>query len=222
MANKAAPLDTARPSLSRAIEQRARLLESYLGSAHVACGVARDLAAFKRLSIQQNTFKIMDAQQPAPKKLKLIGGRKPAAAPVVKLRGAAAAERAEADVRASVDARRRERASSTRVEGSQRLRAARRGIAVRARAIRRATRQVLAYLRRFQRPNSAAQLWENTNKIVSKKEVQAALDRLSADGRAKRKEYGKTVLYGRRRGSPSQTARCSTRVEERPYADVET
>ena len=60
-----------------------------------------------------------------------------------------------------------------------------------------AARAVQQHLEKFQRPFTAAQLWENTQKVVAKKEIVAACARLAAEGDIAVKEFqsGKVLLY---------------------------
>ena len=60
-----------------------------------------------------------------------------------------------------------------------------------------ADRAVRAHLETFQRPFTAAQLWENTQKAVAKKEMLASCARLAAEGIIAVKEFqgGKVLLY---------------------------
>ena len=60
-----------------------------------------------------------------------------------------------------------------------------------------AARAVQQHLEKFQRPFTAAQLWENTQKVVAKKEIVAACARLAVEGDIAVKEFqsGKVLLY---------------------------
>ena len=60
-----------------------------------------------------------------------------------------------------------------------------------------AARAVQQHLEKFQRPFTAAQLWENTQKVVAKKEIVAACARLAQEGAIAVKEFqsGKVLLY---------------------------
>ena len=60
-----------------------------------------------------------------------------------------------------------------------------------------AARAVQQHLEKFQRPFTAAQLWENTQRVVAKKEIVAACARLAAEGAIAVKEFqgGKVLLY---------------------------
>ena len=60
-----------------------------------------------------------------------------------------------------------------------------------------AARAVQQHLEKFQRPFTAAQLWENTQKVVAKKEIVAACARLAQEGDIAVKEFqsGKVLLY---------------------------
>jgi len=60
-----------------------------------------------------------------------------------------------------------------------------------------ADRAVQAHLEKFQRPFTAAQLWENTQKVGAKKEMLASCARLAAEGLIAVKEFqgGKVLLY---------------------------
>ena len=53
------------------------------------------------------------------------------------------------------------------------------------------------YLERFHRPCNCTQLWENTQRVVAKKEIVAACARLAAEGAIAVKEFqgGKVLLY---------------------------
>lgn len=98
-------------------------------------------------------------------------------------------------------------------------------------AIGKAEEDVLAYLEKFQRPFNCTQLWENTRKVVSKANVQAALARLVDRGSVAEKRYqnGKVSLYyadpeamARRKGAPSADKFCDIVLVELPDALVET
>ena len=60
-----------------------------------------------------------------------------------------------------------------------------------------AARAVQQHLEKFQRPFTAAQHWENTQKVVAKKEIVAACARLAQEGDIAVKEFqsGKVLLY---------------------------
>lgn len=62
-------------------------------------------------------------------------------------------------------------------------------------AVATAEREVLGYMQQFPRPFNATQLWENTLKVVSKANVQAALAALVAAGSVSEKKYGKQAIY---------------------------
>ena len=87
------------------------------------------------------------------------------------------------------------------------------------------------YLERFQRPCNCTQLWENTRKIVSKSNIQLALNRLVAAGIVAEKQYqnGKVSLYyadpdamAQRVDAPTPDELCDILFDDVPRILVET
>ena len=86
------------------------------------------------------------------------------------------------------------------------------------------------YLERFHRPCNCTQLWENTRKIVSKSNIQLALNRLVAAGIVAEKQYqnGKVSLYyanpdamAAKHGAPAPDELCDMVFDDVPKMLVE-
>ena len=116
----------------------------------------------------------LDAMEPPAAKKLAAGARKPASL------AAGASKPAAASLAASAH---KPKAKPQKVRGDL-------AVVVAARAVQQ-------HLEKFQRPFTAAQLWENTQKVVAKKEIVAACARLAQEGDIAVKEFqgGKVLLY---------------------------
>ena len=75
-----------------------------------------------------------------------------------------------------------------------------------------AARAVQQHLEKFQRPFTAAQLWENTQRVVAKKEIVAV--RAQRPGRARRWRGGSDDGAPRRTASPMVSGRTSKQTSQ--------
>ena len=119
----------------------------------------------------------------------------------------------------------------TKTEGASSASAPKAGKVRGEAAVEAAEGRILAYLVKFQRPYNCTQLWENTLKVVSKANVQTALNRLVARGSVAEKQYqnGKVSLYyadpdamARRVDAPTPDELCDILFDDVPRILVET